>query len=171
MEIGNFLELRVKYYKNPYSSFLNYDGIPQGPPTPGSFLQVRPYVNRWDNTPVIHTKVNQYDDQHDLYCQQRTILRPVVLDDAKRDKETGLIELRDNALSRIRNIIDVDLHTEGLCYPVGIITDIKRNTNEPDAILAMRSIPQVTTIAKTNAHYSVRLDIRRRLFSNAVDVD
>lgn len=166
IEENSTLEFRVKCYKNKYQGKVHYDGSITKDITMGTFLQVRPFVNK-NLHPVIHHKIDVMQED-DLDYLEQVIVKQIVLDESIRRPGSGLIAIDGNGTSE-KVIIDVDLPVEGLCITIGNVQQFKRTTNYNDANMGVRSIPAATKIAKDGGFINISLDLMRRKLTHALD--
>lgn len=159
------LEFRVKRFKNRYHGKIHYEGTVTKDVTHGSFLQVRPYVNR-NKHPVIHHRFEETSED-DVDFMEQVIVKQVILDNTNR-LPNGLIRVDNNATSE-RIIMDVELPVEGLCYTIGSVQQFKRTTNQNEANIGIRSIPAVTKIAKDGGLLNIVLNVKRNMLTQALD--
>ena len=166
IEENSTLEFRVKRYKNKYQGKVHYDGSITKDITMGTFLQVRPFVNKTSH-PVTHHKFDLMLDD-DLDYLEEVIIEQTVLDETIRRPGSGLVAIDGNGTSS-RVVIDVDLPVEGLCITIGNVQQCKTTTNYNDANMGVRSIPAVKRIAESGGFINISLDLMRRKLTHALN--
>jgi len=159
---GDSLELRVRSYKNTYNQFIDFNGNAVAHPTVGTFLQVRPFINRETRHPIVHQTHSIYEET-DLDFFEPTVMRQKVLKDPPM---TGIyfnkLHDSDDGDTGRKFTVDTSLPTEGLSLMLGIVTKCKKQPHTQTCLTALRSPTITADLIKNFMTIEIALDLNRR---------
>jgi len=145
VELGDSVDLYVKYYQNKSTTRIRYDGQTIGRAIPGQYLQVKPYINHETRFPIVKQNKYEYSEKDASYLEP-TVVRMDVVGDNLKYPGSGLRDLL--GAPKVSNLpVLLELPKEALVYHLGTVTKYKKIPTDYDVSLALRSAPHISKIA------------------------